>query len=82
MISTLTLTWISLYAAEKTKVDAKAVFEKRCSQCHNLERAAAQKKTSKEWEKTVMRMKNVNGCPITDEEAKTIIDYLTTNYGK
>lgn len=29
-----------------------------------------------------MRMKNVNGAQITDQEAKEIIDYLAKNFGK
>ncbi len=60
---------------------AKALFEQKCSVCHGSDRAKAKRKDRAGWEKTVMRMKNVNGCPITDEEAKTIIDYLAQNYG-
>lgn len=29
-----------------------------------------------------MRMKNVRGAPINDEEANLITDYLAKNYGK
>ena len=66
---------------EEKKIDAKALFEKNCSRCHTIERPKSKKKTKAEWKKTVMRMKNVNGSPITDEEAKIIIDYLAENYG-
>jgi mono/diheme cytochrome c family protein len=59
----------------------KALLEQKCSICHSADRPKAKKKDRAGWEKTVMRMKNVNGCPITDEEAKTIIDYLAKNYG-
>ena len=39
------------------------------------------KNKSKEgWTGTVLRMKNKNGCPINDEEAKMIIDYLAEKY--
>jgi len=41
----------------------------------------SKKKTKEAWKTTVMRMKNVNGCPITDDEAMIIIDYLAENYG-
>ena len=68
------------YGEEKA-VDAKALFEKNCSRCHTIERPKSKKKTKEAWETTVMRMKNVNGCPITDDEAKIIIDYLAENYG-
>jgi len=59
----------------------RSLFEQKCSVCHAPDRAKAKKKDRAGWEKTVMRMKNVNGCPITDDEAKTIIDYLAKTYG-
>ncbi|MEK7375221.1 MAG: hypothetical protein AABZ85_09400 [Thermodesulfobacteriota bacterium] len=62
--------------------DAKALFEKKCSARHSSDRPKSKQKTAEEWQTTVMRMKNVNGCPITDAEAHIIIDYLTRNYGK
>lgn len=70
----------TIHGDEKT-IDAKALFEKNCSMCHTIERPKSRKKTKAEGEKTVMRMKNVNGSPITDEVAKIIIDYLAENYG-
>ncbi len=65
-----------------TTVDAKSLFEEKCSICHSSERPKSKRKTYDEWEATVTRMKDVNGCPITDEEAKIIIDYLAKHYGK
>ena len=41
-----------------------------------VDKPKSQKKTQSEWTETVMRMKNKNGAPVNDEEAKTIIDYL------
>ncbi len=76
----MTVSAITVYGEEK-KVDAKALFEGKCSRCHSIERPKSKKKTEEAWKTTVMRMKNVNGCPITDDEAKTIIDYLADNYG-
>jgi mono/diheme cytochrome c family protein len=67
-----------VYSAE----DAKALFEKTCSACHSSDRPKSKQKTAGEWQTTVMRMKNVNGCAITNEEAQIIIDYLTKTYGK
>ncbi|MBI5674640.1 MAG: photosystem P840 reaction-center cytochrome c-551 [Nitrospirae bacterium] len=75
------LTGVTAYGAGEVKVDAKALFEQKCSQCHDIERPKSKKKTGKEWESIVMRMKNTNGCKITDEEAKIIIGYLTATYG-
>jgi mono/diheme cytochrome c family protein len=67
-----------VYSAE----DSKALFEKKCSGCHGSDRPKSKQKTAGEWQTTVMRMKNVNGCAITIEEAQIIIDYLTKAYGK
>jgi hypothetical protein len=69
---------IYVYSAE----DAKALFEKKCSGCHSSDRPKSKQKTAEEWQTTVMRMKNVNGCAITNEEAQIIIEYLTITYGK
>jgi hypothetical protein len=58
------------------------LFESKCSICHSINRPKSKNKSKEGWEATVMRMKNKNGCPITDEEAKMIIDYLAEKYGK
>lgn len=76
----LAVTTISVHSGEKGK-DAKALFEQKCSLCHSIDRPKSKKKSDDEWKSTVMRMKNVNGAPITDEEAEMIIKYLTENYG-
>ena len=62
-------------------VDAKALFESKCKLCHSIEKPKSKKKSSDGWKNTVMRMKNVNGCPISDDEAEIIIKYLAENYG-
>ena len=62
-------------------VDAKALFESKCKICHSIERPKSKNKSSDGWKNTVMRMKNVNGCPITDAEAELIIKHLAENYG-
>lgn len=82
IVSFLTIFVKYIYSAENKKIDAVALFEQKCNTCHSIERAKSKKKTQQEWESTVMRMKNVNGAPITDEEAKIIIDYLSKNYSK
>lgn len=69
------------YGADKPAGDAQGLFEQKCNSCHSMSRATSQKKTAREWERTVLRMKNANGAPISDQEAKTIIDYLSKKYG-
>lgn len=60
---------------------AKALFEAKCAMCHPLSRSLDQKKDRDGWTATVTRMKNVQGCPISDDEAKTIVDYLVKARG-
>lgn len=63
------------------EMEGKAIFEKRCSKCHGLNKATSKKKTEKEWMSTVERMKK-KGAAVNDEEVKAIVDYLAKNYGK
>jgi cytochrome c5 len=65
------------FAADPVQGSAKALFESKCSICHPVSRPLGKTKDKAGWTATVTRMKNVNGCPITDEEAGVIIDYLT-----
>ncbi len=60
---------------------AKALFEGKCSICHPLSRPLGRNMDRAGWTETVTRMQKVNGCPITDREAKTIIDYLAAVRG-
>lgn len=62
-------------------VKAKAQFEAKCSICHPLSRPLGKNKDRKGWTDDVTRRQKVNGCPITDEEARVIIDYLVTIRG-
>jgi hypothetical protein len=55
---------------------------KKCSTCHGLDKPKSKQKTQTEWADTVLRMKDKNGAPVNDEEAKSITEYLAKNYGK
>jgi cytochrome c2 len=59
-------------------IDAKALFENRCSMCHPIDKS----KSGEEWRQTVMRMKARAGDRISDQEAEIIIKYLTEIRGK
>lgn len=54
----------------------------RCVICHSLEyipsNAPAMNRSG--WEKTIQKMRDRFGAPITDEEARQILDYLASNY--
>jgi len=68
------------YAEEDN--DVKKLFAKKCGMCHPTDKPKSKEKSKADWEKTVMRMKNVNRAPINDEEANVIIEYLAEHYGK
>ena len=63
------------HALSSDAPDPKALFEKRCSRCHSLDRTE-QNKTEDYWKATVERMKKKFFSGISDEEAKIITDYL------
>ena len=54
----------------------------RCIICHSLEylpsNAPAMNRAG--WQKSIQKMKERFGAPITDEEAKQILDYLDGSY--
>lgn len=72
----------SHYVSAGEEKNAQLLFGRKCGTCHSIEKPRSKKKTKAEWEKTVMRMKNVNMAPISSGEARVIVDYLARNYGK
>lgn len=54
----------------------------RCIVCHSLEyipsNAPAMNRAG--WEKTIQKMRDRFGAPLTEEEARQILDYLAANY--
>jgi len=75
--------WHQALSSDKAgEMNAQKLFESKCSLCHTIERPRSKNKTKADWEATVMRMKNTNGAPVTDEEARAIIDYLSGKHGK
>ena len=80
-VSALVVSGTAAYSAEGSAGDAKGLFEKKCGTCHTLGRSTSEKRTAREWQRTVLRMKNAMGAAITDQEASEIIEYLLKNYG-
>jgi len=80
----LAATGTTVQGVVEQKLDGKTLFEEKCALCHKLDRPTSKKKTLAGWEKTVLRMKKKNPekAPISDTEAKVIIDYLAQNYGE
>ncbi|HVN43890.1 MAG TPA: hypothetical protein VMT66_01470 [Steroidobacteraceae bacterium] len=54
----------------------------RCLICHSVEyipsNAPAMNRAA--WQKSIQKMRDKFGAPITDDEAKEILDYLDANY--
>lgn len=59
------------------------LVESNCGSCHSLDyiRMNSPFMTGKAWEAEVKKMINAFGAPIEPADAKTIIEYLTRNYG-
>jgi hypothetical protein len=53
-----------------------------CMICHSLDYIPANAPAMNRagWQKTIQKMKDRFGAPITDEEAKQVLDYLSANY--
>jgi hypothetical protein len=54
----------------------------RCIVCHSVEYIPANAPAMDRagWQKSVQKMRERFGAPITDDEAKQIVEYLATNY--
>ena len=61
----------------------KAVVESNCASCHSLDyiRMNSPFMNEKVWEAEVTKMIKTFGAPITDADAKTVVEYLVQNYG-
>ncbi len=59
----------------------KTKMIEKCNTCHGLNSISRSKRSAKEWHKLIGQMKDY-GLEITDEELKTVIDYLTRCCGK
>lgn len=56
-----------------------ALLEERCSGCHPSSLSKAKKKTPRQWQATVSRMKH-KGARLTEDEMKVLLDYLSETY--
>jgi virginiamycin B lyase len=63
----------------------KAIVEQKCTQCHFMWRMTQQRWSHDNWEKKIAWMRERihekrGAVDLTDEEAKTVVDYLAANY--
>ena len=60
------------------------LVQTRCVMCHSLDYIPMNSPflDRKGWEASVNKMIKVMGAPVSPEEAQTIVDYLSSRYGK
>ena len=89
---TLTLTVAlaaSIVVAQERRLELKdapgrAQVEAHCASCHSLDYVLLNSPLLDRngWDSTVTKMIKAFGAPIAADDAKLIVDYLNTNYGK
>ncbi len=62
----------------------KNLLEANCVMCHSLDYIQMNSPflDRKGWEASVNKMIKAMGAPITEDDAKVIVDYLSAQYGK
>ena len=60
----------------------KAVFERVCSSCHNLQIATASRRSRAQWQETMEAMVSKQGAKIPEDEFTPILNYLAAAYGR
>jgi mono/diheme cytochrome c family protein len=85
----LTLVLPALALADESKIVLKDapgrdLVVANCVMCHSLDYIQINSPflDRKGWEGSVTKMIKVMGAPISPEDARQIVDYLATNYGK
>ena len=61
--------------------EGKAVFERMCSNCHEIETVTSPRLTEERWANVVDDM-IAYGAAGTDAEIEIVIDYLASNFGR
>jgi mono/diheme cytochrome c family protein len=75
-------------AADETRIvlaegDGRNRVQALCSMCHSVDYIVMNSPflDAAGWEKSVRKMIEVMGAPISDADAAIIVDYLSTHYG-
>ncbi len=83
LMACLWLGAVSMVQAQSGLPDGpgKAVVEKVCSKCHDLEGVVHSKNSKEGWSKIVDDMVS-RGAEASDQEIEQIVNYLTTAFGR
>jgi cytochrome c5 len=58
----------------------KSILLNTCTMCHDLKRIRQGRRSSEEWEETLISMLN-EGAPLSDDQFPIIHEYLSKNFG-
>ena len=64
-------------AAQLPEADGKAVLQRSCTQCHDLQTAIGKTASREEWNEIIARMIGA-GAMVTASEHQTLVQYLTS----
>ena len=59
----------------------KVLVQIFCVSCHSIKTVTSKRGTEEEWDKTVDKMISAHGAPLSDADADTVVNYLSTNFG-
>jgi competence ComEA-like helix-hairpin-helix protein len=72
--------FVSLHAQTVPEGKGKEILEGPCSECHGSDEVLGRYWTPERWLALVRQMVN-KGADLTDEQTKTLLDYLNKNFG-
>ena len=58
----------------------KKIIVEKCQVCHSLERIVTSRREKDDWQAVIDLMVE-EGATVTDDEVKTVVNYLSANYG-
>jgi competence protein ComEA len=58
----------------------KETLENTCTECHGLDQVLDKLRTPAQWQKIATNMRS-KGATMTDDELKTLVEYLSQNFG-
>ena len=88
LIASIALAATVVYAAEQRVAlkegPGRDKVEANCASCHSLDYIQGNSPFMNRgvWDAEVVKMIKAYGAPISDADAKEIVDYLTKNYGQ
>jgi hypothetical protein len=68
------------FAAQMPDGDGKKIIVAKCQLCHTLERVVTANRGKDDWQ-AVIDLMVAQGAALSDDETKTVVDYLSANFG-